>query len=389
MSRGTLLAVPFVRDATWSGGATNYVVQTLAGALYAFYVDGGSDCAYVKSLDGGVTWSTSVIIHTGTVVQVAVWYDRWSDVAGDVIHVAYASSANDDVMYRSLDTSSDTLGTERTVAALGSTSSNPALSIARARGGNLLCAYDIDGGTEHGCARSTDGGTTWGSVATPTEAAGAGDFLILLPGWAADNQDMMCLFWDKSASEISRKLYDDSANSWAETSIAASMTAPVTANGQFDYAAAVDIANSQNLLCAWSVRDTANADLRFWTVTEAAITEKTAPITDTAGEQGVCALAIDTSRATWYVFYGGKADGSETFGSSTTLNYKVSSDSGATWSAELPANLLVANPAWVGACPRRAGTPIIGVVPFLSANANPYLLNRDIPGPRANYLLGI
>jgi len=100
------------------------------------------------------------------------------------------------------------------------------------------------------------------------------------------------------------------------------------------FAAAVDIANSRNLLVAWSAIDTANADLRCWHVTESAITEVTNVVLNSTDDQGLCAIGIDTTTGYWWVVYCGKSDGSETFLGLSNLYYKVSKDSGATWEPE-------------------------------------------------------
>lgn len=342
-----------VNNATWNGGATNYVVQANNGDLYLFYVDGNADAVYKKSTDGGLTWAFPVQIIAGTITQLSVWYDRWSGIAAGLIHLAYTDSADGDTKYRSVDTeSSDTLGTQTVIFAGTSTASGGCLSITRTRGGNLLCHVVIDAGAEGGFFRSTDAGATWGSR-TVNEAIATQDQAIMLPGWAADNQDGMMFFWDASANEISRYLYDDSANTWAETSIATSMADTVATTAFPHFAAAVDIANSRNILVAWSAVDTANADLRAFMVTESAITESTTNVVlDSTDDQGFAAIGIDTSSGDWTVVYGGKSDGSETFNTSMNFYYKTSSDDGATWGSETLLSNQFYQTTWLVMTPR-------------------------------------
>ena len=279
-------------------------------------------------------WSTPIAIsNTGGIVSFAIWYDRWSNIAAGKIHFAWINSADSDVKYRSLDSeNSDTLSAVTTIFLGTSQASNGTLSITRARGGNLICGGCIDAGAELFCYKSTDVGANWTSIAAVSEATQ--DQLILLPGWAADNQDAMCFFWDASADEISRKLYDDSANLWAESSIATSMTDTVAGTSGPHFAATVDITNSQNLLVAWSAVDTGNADLRCWKVTEGAKTEVTNVILNSTDDQGMCSINIDINSNYWYVYYGGKSDGSETWNTAVNIYYKVSQDGGTTWGAE-------------------------------------------------------
>ncbi len=333
-----------------SGAGTSYVVRSIAGHYYCVYnQNSDNDLFFTKSTDGGFSWSTPTSIATGTMSAVSVWYDRWSGIAAGLIHIAYTESGVDDVLYRTINTeSSDTLSTA-TVVFAGATVvlASGALSITRARGGNVGCIFDIDGGTEQGFAVLANANVpngAWASKTSGAEAAGAGDFYILMPGWAADNQDLMMFYWDASADEISRKLYDDSANSWAETSIAGTMVELVQGTGFGQFAAAVDTTNSRNLLVAWSAADLANADLRCWHVTESAITEVTNVVLNSTDDQGLCAIGIDDNED-WYVFYAGASGGAEVFNTDMVIYYKVSTDDGVTWGAETPLTAALSNAA--------------------------------------------
>jgi len=195
----------------------------------------------------------------------------------------------------------------------------------------------IDAGAEGGFFRLPNANVpngAWDAARATVYEGATQDQVILVPGWAADNQDMMCFFWDASADEISRKVYDDSLDSWAETSIAGSMVDQASTTAFPHYAAAVDITNSRNLLVAWSAVDTANADLRCWHITEAAITEVTNVVLNSVDDQGLAAISIDEDTQAWFVFYAGKSDGSETFPTSLNVYYKVSTDGGSTWGSE-------------------------------------------------------
>lgn len=339
----------------YNGAGTSYVVETPSGVLYCFFQSRGSTLCYRKSTNGGLTWGNNVLVPAagGTVVlQFAVWYDKWSGLAGDLIHIAHTDTTSDDIFYRALDTSNDTLGTETTIAVLVSTGSNNALSLTRARGGNLACLYSIDGAVEHGFATSTDVGATWSPKTSATEAVN-NDQWILLPGWAADSQDLMCFFWDHSASEISRKLFDDSANTWSETSIALSMTLTLSSTSAPHFSAAVDLANSRNLLAAWSAADTLNADLRAWHVTESAITEVTNVVLNSTDDQHLCGIGVCTRDANlWCVVYAGKSDGSETVPTTLNIYCKWSTDAGVTWGTETKLTEVTRSASWLVCCPR-------------------------------------
>lgn len=326
--------------AMFASAGVNYIIQTPGGVLYCVYIDNDADVNFKKSTDGGLSWGAPVEIFTGTTRQLSIWYDRWSGLSTDLIHCAYSETGGNDVLYRSIDAgSSDALGTQTTIFNGASiVAATGALSITRSRGGNLYCLLDIDGGTEHGFIRSVDTGANW-VARTDTAEGAAGDMFILAPGFGADNQDIICIYWDASADEISRKLYDDSANTWAETSISGTMADAAQTTAFPHFAVAPDLTNSLLVLIAWNAVDGALADLKCWTVSEAAITAKTDVVANGTDDQGLAAIGINTGTGTWYAFYAGKSDGSETWNTAVNIYYKTSTDSGATWGSETLASL--------------------------------------------------
>jgi hypothetical protein len=355
MATGISMISASASSATFTGAGTSYVVKTPSGVFYTFFIDTNSDIVWCKSTDGGATWSAPSVMTATGAVAISIWYDRWSGIASGLIHVAYQDSTTDDTLYRSLDTeNADAISAETVILAGASTLAGGCLSICRSRGGNLYCATMIDAGTEGGFMRSTDTGATWGARATVFEAALA-DQIILVPGWAADNQDMMAFYWDSDADEISRKVYDDSADTWGETSIAASMVDTAPTNHFPHFAATVDITNSRNLLVAWSAVDLLNADLRCWHVTESAITEVTNVVANSTDDQGFCAIGIDTDTEDWYVYYFGETGGGNTFQSSIQLFYKKSTDDGATWGSETAVTPRINTPSSLCMTPRFDG----------------------------------
>ncbi len=379
--------------AHYNGGGTNWPIQANDGTLYSVFVDGGLDAVFQKSSDGGINWSEPTSIFAGTVTNLAVWFDRWSGIAAGLIHVAYTESGGSDTLYRNIDTeNSDTMSTQVTIFNGVSTASGGALSICRARGGNVYCKTMIDAGAEGGFYRLPNAnvnGGAWDAARTDTEALATTDQWILQPGWAADNQDMLCFFWDASADEISRYIYDDSANTWAETSIATSMVDGVATVDYPHFNACVDIANSRSLLVAWSARDLANADLRCWMVTESAITETTANVVlNSTDDQSLASIGIDTTNSIWYVVYAGKSDGSETVQTSLNIYYKSSGDSGATWSAETLATGILRNRKWLGVIPRFAATTMKFAHVNTQTNSTYISINYDNTATGSSRVIG-
>jgi hypothetical protein len=329
-------------NVNFNGGGTNRPYRAQNGYTYFVYIDASSDVTFAKTNDQGITWTVSgTPVFAGTATQLSTWYDRDSGISAGLIHCAYVESGGDDVLYRTINTeSNDDLSTEKTIHALTSTGTagDGCLSICRTRGGNVVCAYNIDGaGAEQGFKKllnaNVPNGEWEAALASPMEGE-AQDRIILMPGWAADNQDVMAFFWDVSATEISRKLYDDDVDSWAETSISATMTMGA-ATGAFPHFAAVpDTTNSQNILVAWSNVDTLNADLLGWKVTEGAVTALADIITNSTDDQGHCSVGIDTDTQDWHVFYGGLTGGADTYLTALNLCSKKSTDDGASWGPE-------------------------------------------------------
>lgn len=323
---------------------SSYMVKTPAGVIYSIFPNqSDSNLYWTKSSDGGFTWTDAILIKVlgGVSSGYTVWYDKWTPGdTGTKIYISYFDQANDDVGIRVLDTADDSLSTEVVIFAGATTSSaaNTCISIVKAIGGNLYVAFDMDAGTETGFYRSTDGGGTWAARTDVNESTS--DYYLLAPGFASDTQDIICIFWDRSANEISRKLYDDSGNSWSETSIATGMTALSSGVAGPNFSITVDDTNNKILLAAWTAADTANADLRFWSLDESSITERTNIVLNSVDDQGMVALSLATDTNILYAFYGGKSDGSETFASAINIYYKTSSDLGVTWESETRLTLI-------------------------------------------------
>lgn len=378
----------------WNGGGTHYPIQSsVDGRYFTLLADTGSDLKITSSAtDRGLSWFAPSAVFVGTIVAFACWYRRWSGINSDVIDIAYTESGGSDILYRSYNIATGTFGTETTVFNGVSTAVNGALSIVTGRDGTIRIAGSIDNGLEDGAWSSTDNGATWAdTIADPSEG-GSGDQYFLLPGWNADTADVMLIFVDASANGLSVKRYDDSGNAWTEAAIIAdgSFTDFAAGTAFPNVACAVDLANSRNIVVAWSAVDTLNADLRCFIVTDTTITEVTNVVQNSVNNQGLCAIGIDTDTGDWYVFYGGKSDGSDTWNSSLAIYYKKSTDSGTTWSSETAINWDTYAMGWL-ACTPRFATDFM--VEFSSDQVVDLLIaSIDVPtgggGGNANLLAG-
>lgn len=397
MARRADIVISKSVPATYDGAGTQYLIQTPSGVLYHVFINDASDVVFAKSTDKGLTWSDNITVFAGSATSLSVWYDRWSNISAGLIHCAYSESVTDDTLYRTINTeSSDALSTQTSIFAGASTAAGGHLSITRAVGGNVYCKTVIDAGAEGGFYRLPNANVpngAWDAARTVDEVIATQDQMILLPDYdAADTQDIMAIFWDASANEISRKLYDDSANSWAETSIAASMTDLVATTAFPNFAVAHDISNTRHILVAWSDTDLLNADLRCWTVDSSTITEVTNVVQNSTDDQGTCAVTLDTTTGYWWVFYGGKSDGSETYQTSVNVYCKCSMDGGTTWGSETLLTATTRSLRQLMSIPRllvgNGVPPPVLLVATLAIGSTP-IINLDRTTSSAKVLLGL
>lgn len=383
------------------GGGTNYLIERANGYLYAVYIDMGTGalvCA--MSTDRGISWNKpaslvrSVVIHA-----IAVWYDAWSGItASEYLHIAYTDGTTDDTLYLKVDlntlaSGSNYDGSSIVLLAGTSTTSGGALSITRAQGGNIIVATCIDAAVEYATYKSTDEGGTWGTINNVFEA-GTTDQVILLPGWNEDTQDIMAIFWDASANEISRKKYDDSAGTWSETSIATTMTDTVASSSFPHFAAICDLNGGQNILIAWSTVNSANADLRCWKINDTTITEVTNVVLNSGGNQGFAALGLKTKSEagyaeTLYAFYAGKSDNSDVYNDGLSVCYKTSTDKGTTWSAEIVMGSENLPIDFFTCCPKFGNNPYVWTSGNYTYTSAVSFLHYIFSVPHSTYLMGI
>ena len=146
------------------------VVFVTAQTGYVFYIDSDGAVVYRKTTDGGATWGSPVTVAVASDqnISVCVWYDRWTPGdEGDLIHVAFIGGSTKDFNYRTLDTSTDTLGTERLivedVGTFEATGQYP--TICKSKIGNLFAG--VGGETVSDIYKSANAGTSWSSTSAP------------------------------------------------------------------------------------------------------------------------------------------------------------------------------------------------------------------------------
>lgn len=295
---------------------------------YLFYKDSGNDFVYVKTTDAGANWSASTEIEGTGLAKADVWYDKWTNGdTGTLIHLVYYHTADDNPVYRNLDTSDDSLSTE-VIVFNGSSGTEgthtKGISITKARGGNLYCSFNIDGGTETGFYRSTDAGVNWTSRSNCHE--GSQDQFALCPADGADDNDIWSVWVDSSANQLTIKTYDDSANSWGESSGLATIVEE-TAVKNFEVVSRHSD-NAGVLAIQNGTRSSNNVEIEIWEITGTTATQKSSNAdTQNATDWGM-SLCINQQNDDLYIFYCQGSSGS------VAAKYKKSTDDGATWAGE-------------------------------------------------------
>lgn len=308
--------------------------STLVG--YAIYVNTSDDLVYRKTGDGGATWGGEVDLVVGTIKVFDAWAD-WQTAgdAGTTIHIACLDATANNVLYVSLDTSTDTIDTDEIEAVQGTGLLNGGaglygqdISITKTRGGNLAVVgrYWDSTPTAYYYFYTSPDADNWTPKVSPWEAP-ARDPIQLFPGNEADNQDIWAVFWDASANEISLKTYDDSGDSWSEQSISGSMEDSTT---YFQMGGAIRLSDGHLILAAWSEYATLTADLKVWDINGAgSITAKANILTDTI-EYFQASVFINQANDDIYVaYFGGTAAGSE-----VKARYQKSTDGATSWGGD-------------------------------------------------------
>mgnify|MGYP001605984353 CR=1 FL=1 len=338
-------------SATGSSGSRVDVWTThLIG--YSFYVrsnvGANGSIYYVKTTDGGETWSSSTKVNSTTeeanaTNQWSVYYDQWTPgITTTLIHIAWLERISNafgylaPTKYRALQTSDDSLGTEVQLftsdcssGLCGSASSGESPSMVRARGGNLYLWHRAGPGVadQWRFYRSVDSGATWTERA---KRPGTATVIQpkLLPGGESDSNDILLIA--TRASAISYWIYDDSADSWTDSG-----TVDTSGFGSAIEAEGATRKSDNNTFVAYMMK---NADsthtLRIIEITTGvSFTQRTNLFADEAGHdttpRNQVAVALDAvSASDIYVGYGG------TVADTTQQGFKKSTDGAVTWGAQ-------------------------------------------------------
>ncbi len=191
------------------------------------FMDEGDDISFARTTDKGASWATTEI-GSGLAKQLACWFDRETPGdTGTLIHVTWLQATGTDrADYRTIDISDGSLGTQRTVdtgLTVSASVFNNRIAITKTVNGNIIVALSTP--TEVECWKSADNfATAPTAIADVFETGTEMDWVLLFPA-DVDAGDAAALFWDRSADELTLKMYDDSADTWTETTILAGTAA--------------------------------------------------------------------------------------------------------------------------------------------------------------------
>ena len=326
-----------------SGGTQRMLVETSASNIYWFYKNTTGDLVYRKSTNGGTSFGSEVSVHTNATaawVAPSVWFDKWtSGNTGTKIHIAFLEQSTTGLIYMSLNTASDTLSGETSTdlsISFGSDQSSVS-SIAVARGGNIYISYSgWDGSaTRQGFYRSTDSGATFTSRAHPHDGNdNEAPNHQLLPGNEADNQDMWMSRVAFSFGGVRLSVYDDSANTWANSDDDIGGGGSYINSGEDDYrrlSAAIRHSDG-HCISVYVAIDDAASDIKVIDSTSLNSHSVKTDIATNADDLGPISLYIDQNTDELFVFALGKIDGSETWGTSVNVYVHRSTNGGTSWS---------------------------------------------------------
>ncbi len=312
-------------------------VFTSATTGYIFFIDAVSqDLIYRKTVDGGKTWSGSVIIDTAVTgwTAVSVWYDQWTpgDTTGTKIHIAASDDTSDDIFYTYLDTNGDVLKGSVVTAVSGSTTLNEGAdgppTITKGGAGDLFIAGNFSSTAGGKVSKSNDGaGNTWADVTPSAWSTVAIDQIQLLP-LTTDN-DILAIRADTTNNDIDYRIYDEVTDAWGGswTTIAA-----LTENTTYDqwFSATLNKASGDIYLTFTNLIANAAGDIEFWTFSESgrSWTKGTDIVSDLAT---ILAPVPFHEPDTGYIYV---AYARGTLANTMHVYYKRSTDGGTTWDAE-------------------------------------------------------
>jgi len=329
-------------------GSSPTTVFTSQSTGYTFYSDSTRYCAYSKTTNGGTSWGEAVNVYTtsATCVGISVWYDRWTpgDTTGNLIHIANIDTTNDDIFYRTLDTSTDTLSAAGVNITSGLTytgtlgaGTNTPPAITKATDGALYAAIsDATDNMALRCTTTCTTATNW-SVSEPASWAVGNDSQRMVPMLSGG---VMFMWWDISATsnDIKYAIWNGSWGAWQNRTTALDNTTydaswgadidPSTGDVYLAYANSAGTLGTDDDVMVMKYSYSGGT----WSTLTNVVTNSACAGGTTCGITGV-KITRDNTSGELFVMYTAQA----TAGTASTGNVylKESTDDGSTWGPEL------------------------------------------------------
>lgn len=299
------------------------------------YLDAGNDLNMARTINAGASWAITEI-ETGTAVVGSAWYDgETTNDTGTLLHVVWADSGASEIQYVNIDVSDGTVSSIVLIDdsyTISSTPQSNRAAITKTLNGNLLVGHGTT--SENHVFRSTDDGATWTSRTAVTEGTTSYDYIMFFPADTGDDADAACIYWDRSTNVLSVKMYDDSANTWTETTI---QTGMVDDTFHMNFDAVLRHSDGHIFLAAHSDDDQSTDDIRTYDLTVDSIASPTVTVLPSTGwviqnipESAQVALIINQQNDDLYCAYlkGG------TWVATVNVYYKISTDNSVSWGSE-------------------------------------------------------
>lgn len=312
-----------------------YWISTSIGAC--FYRGDSTDFTLrmARTINGGVSWTETDIIPS---VPFVSFFDCWFDIqtpgySGTIIHIAYLDADNDEARYLTVDLSDATVSSIDVITTIDvdGVSANNRIYLTQTRNGNLVTTFQS--ANANLTYKSTNGGTSWSSIALLMEASSVDDAIRMFPANTGDDSDVCALFMDFSANTLSIKMYDDSANTWTETSVSAAY-ANVSSTDDRVLDASLRISDGHIIAVANnrqndSLHDMNSYDINPNSISSVPFIEKAEVITN-SDTHGGCGIIIDQNTDDVYICYlkGG------TWATALDVYYRKSTDDLTSWGTE-------------------------------------------------------
>jgi len=310
---------------------------------YFFYRDTDGECYFIKTTDGGASWTgQTTITDTVDCQNVAIWYDRWTpgDLTGNYIHIIHSDRTNSNWMYTRVDTAnSDTL-----LTAVDITSGTVTVdldtngTIIRATDGEIYAAWTDQNAPQSrivSCSSSCDDAGNWANVGTNPQDAADPIALMSLP-----DGDAILIRLDESDSVADLEYNIWNQSSWGGWQDIDTDVTDQTAKNPNPISVAIR-RNTFDIYIIYihspGTDDLSEVRSAYWN--GASFSTKTDCISsdDTGSGQDIVhtAISIDEESATVYCIYHKTVDDGT---SDANVFYKTSTDNMTSWSSEAQLN---------------------------------------------------